>query len=110
MPSCLLSASEICCSAAWSPALRQLDREQQRGVEAGAEALLEQVVGDARGVVLLVGARVARREAHVQRGRREREQDGEREDRDRQRPARDEAAPARGEARLLVGARGPWPS
>src|SRR5918994_1842190 len=46
----------------------QLDREQQRGVEAGPEALLQEVVGDPRGVVLLVRAGIARGQAHVQRG------------------------------------------
>ena len=79
MPSCLLSASPICCQRRLVARLGQLDREQQRRVEAGAEALLEQVVGDPRGVVLLVGAGVARRQAHVQRGQRERDQHGERE-------------------------------
>ena len=83
--------------------LRQLDGEQQRGVEAGPEPLLEQVVGDPRGVVLLVGAGIARRQPHVERGQRQRDQHGEREHGHRQRPSRHEGAPARGEAGLTIG-------
>ena len=103
MPSCSLSAVLICCSDASSPACGSSTASSSGPLKPGAEALLEQVVGHSRGVVLLVRAGVARRQSHVQSGRGEHEQDHQRADGHRPRPARHEAAPARGEAGLAIG-------